>query len=167
LDHVIVSPFDRTLETATRILKNRNIPIEVEPGLVEGLYMCEDPPGYESLEVLKQKYPLIDTSYKSVMPWKLPREGYGDDACTGRVAKTLDGLAQRYPGNAYRNSRKTLMLVSHGAPIGAIHEILCGSWKYVGQATVSKFVEVQPGKFKKELSSDSSHLSDQSNLRPW
>uniref|UniRef100_A0A0M3HIY3 Secreted protein n=1 Tax=Ascaris lumbricoides TaxID=6252 RepID=A0A0M3HIY3_ASCLU len=61
----------------------------------------------------------------------------------------------------------TLLLVSHGAPIGAIHELLGGNWKYVGQATVSKFVEVKPGKFKKELSSDASHLSDKSNLRPW
>lgn len=57
--------------------------------------------------------------------------------------------------------------MSHGAPIGAIHEILTGNWKYVGQATVSKFVESSPGKFKKELSSDASHLSDKSNLRPW
>uniref|UniRef100_A0A0M3IMV6 Histidine phosphatase family protein n=1 Tax=Ascaris lumbricoides TaxID=6252 RepID=A0A0M3IMV6_ASCLU len=99
LDHVIVSPFDRCLETATRILRNRNIPIKVEPGLVEALYLCEDPPGYESLEILKQKYPLVDTSYNSVMPWKLPREGYGDDACTPRVQKTLEGLAEKFPGN--------------------------------------------------------------------
>uniref|UniRef100_A0A915AZ42 Phosphoglycerate mutase n=1 Tax=Parascaris univalens TaxID=6257 RepID=A0A915AZ42_PARUN len=160
LDHVIVSPFDRCLETATRILRNRSIPIKVEPGLVEALYLCEDPPGYESLEILKQKYPLVDTSYDSVMPWKLPREGYGDDACTPRVQKTLEGLAEKFPG-------ATLLLVSHGAPIGAIHELLGGNWKYVGQATVSKFVEVKPGKFKKELSSDASHLSDKSNLRPW
>lgn len=60
-----------------------------------------------------------------------------------------------------------MLLVSHGAPIGAIHEIFYGKWKYVGQATVSKFVQTKDGKFLKELSSDDSHLSDKSNLRPW
>ncbi|VDN18711.1 unnamed protein product [Gongylonema pulchrum] len=122
--------------------------------------MCDDPPGYESLDVLKKKYPLIDTSYESVMPWKLPREGFGDEACTGRVQKTLEGIEQRFPGTV-------VLLVSHGAPIGAIHQILCGSWKYVGQATVSKFVKKSNGHYVKELSSDASHLSDKTNLRPW
>lgn len=40
LDHVIVSPFDRCLETATRILKDKNVPIKVEPGLVEVSPIC-------------------------------------------------------------------------------------------------------------------------------
>ncbi|MFH4980097.1 hypothetical protein AB6A40_006806 [Gnathostoma spinigerum] len=160
LDRVFVSPFDRTLETATRLLGDRNISINVEPGLVEALYLCEDPPGYESLEVLKKKYPLIDTSYKPIMPWKLPREGYGDDGCSPRIEKTLEALVARYPG-------QRILLVSHGAPIGAIHEILSGRWKYVGQATVSKFVQTGKNRWQKELSSDSSHLSDQTNLRPW
>lgn len=61
--------------------------------------MCEDPPGYEDLNVLKEKYPLVDTSYKSVMPWKLPREGDGDEACTPRVQMTLEGIEERFPGD--------------------------------------------------------------------
>uniref|UniRef100_A0A0N5AWX0 Phosphoglycerate mutase family protein n=1 Tax=Syphacia muris TaxID=451379 RepID=A0A0N5AWX0_9BILA len=157
IDYVFASPYDRCLETATRLLNGKNIPIKVEPGLAEALYLCEYPPGYESLEILKKKYPLVDTDYKSVMRWDLPKEGFGDDACIGRVRKTLDAIAERYP----------ILLVSHGAPIGAIHEILTGTWKYVGQATVSKFVETESGKYKKVLSSDASHLSDKSNLRPW
>lgn len=60
-----------------------------------------------------------------------------------------------------------MLLVSHGAPVGAIHEIFSGKWKYVGQATVSKFVQAENGKFIKEFSGDDSHLSDKSNLRPW
>ncbi|MCP9264157.1 hypothetical protein DINM_022166 [Dirofilaria immitis] len=161
LDHVFVSPFDRTLETATRLLRgHKNVTIKVEPGLCEGLYMCEDPPGYEDLNILKEKYPLVDTDYKSVMPWKLPQEGYGDEACTPRVQKTLEGIEKRFPGTE-------VLLVSHGAPIGAIHELLSGSWKYVGQATVSKFVKKPKGSYIKEISGDASHLSDKTNLRPW
>lgn len=62
-----------------------------------------------------------------------------------------------------------MLLVGHGASIGAIHEVLCGDWKYVGQATVSKFTAnpKNPKKFELEFSSDSSHLSDISNLRPY
>lgn len=60
--------------------------------------MCEQPPGYESLEVLKSKFPLVDTTYESIMPWKLPREGFGDEACSPRVEKTLEGIVERYPG---------------------------------------------------------------------
>ncbi|KAL3997570.1 Histidine phosphatase (branch 1) family protein [Acanthocheilonema viteae] len=161
LDHIFVSPFDRTLETATRLLRgHNNATIKVEPGLCEGLYMCEDPPGYEDLNTLKEKYPLVDTRYKSVMPWKLPREGVGDEACTPRVQITLEGIEKRFPGTE-------VLLVSHGAPIGAIHEVLGGSWKYVGQATVSKFVKKPKGGYIKELSGDASHLSDKTNLRAW
>ncbi|VDM08718.1 unnamed protein product [Wuchereria bancrofti] len=166
LDHIFVSPFDRTLETATRLLQGHsNATIKVEPGLCEvqfifGLYMCEDPPGYEELDILKEKYPLVDTCYQSIMPWKLPREGDGDEACTPRIQMTLEGIEKRFPGTE-------VLLVSHGAPIGAIHELLGGSWKYVGQATVSKFVKKQKGGYIKELSGDASHLSDKTNLRPW
>ncbi|VDM99766.1 unnamed protein product [Thelazia callipaeda] len=160
LDHIFVSPFDRTLETATRLLRgHKNASIKVEPGLCEGLYMCEDPPGYEDLHILKQKYPLIDASYRSIMPWKLPKEDYGDEACTFRVRSTLEAIEKLY-------SNSEVLLVSHGAPIGAIHEMLSGSWKYVGQATVSKFVK-KPRGYKMELSNDASHLSDKTNLRPW
>lgn len=60
-----------------------------------------------------------------------------------------------------------VLLVSHGAPIGAIHTVLGGSWKYVGQATVSKFVKKPKGGYIKELSNDASHLTDKTNLRPW
>lgn len=59
--------------------------------------------------------------------------------------------------------------MGHGASIGAILENLTNSWKYVGQATVTKFTEdpKKSGKFNLEFSSDFSHLSDKTNLRPY
>ncbi|ETN75513.1 phosphoglycerate mutase family protein [Necator americanus] len=133
LNHVFASPYDRTIETASIIVGDKGLLVKPEPGLCEGLYMCENPPGFWEPEKLKKKFPLVDTDYISVF---------------SKVAGDL-------------------MLVSHGAPIGAIHEIWMGDFKYVGQATVTKFVEVDKGKIRMEFSSDASHLSDKRNLRPW
>jgi hypothetical protein len=64
---------------------------------------------------------------------------------------------------------ESIVLVSHGSPIGAIHEVLTGEWNYVGQATVSKFVETAEGtgEFRLEYSSNASHLSEKKNLRAY
>lgn len=58
-----------------------------------------------------------------------------------------------------------LLLVTHGALVAAIHLMWGSSFTYVGQATVSKVVQTEAG-VHLELSGDSSHLSDRSNLRP-
>ncbi|KAK6727422.1 hypothetical protein RB195_005239 [Necator americanus] len=160
LNHVFASPYDRTIETASIIVGDKGLLVKPEPGLCEGLYMCENPPGFWEPEKLKEKFPLVDTDYISVFSkHTLPKEGFGDDACIPRVRTTLNRITEKYDGD--------LMLVSHGAPIGAIHEIWMGDFKYVGQATVTKFVEVDKGKIRMEFSSDASHLSDKRNLRPW
>ena len=157
ITHVFASPFDRTLETATRLIGSRGIPIKVEPGLAESLYLCESPPGFETIDVLKKLYPLIDTEYEPVFKPPLPTEGDWNDACCERLKRTVDTICQRY-----NKADESIMLVSHGNSIGAIHENLTGEWRYVGQATISKFVEdaEKPGKFNLEFSSDYSHLSD-------
>ncbi|KAE9421250.1 hypothetical protein Angca_001106, partial [Angiostrongylus cantonensis] len=164
--HVFASPFDRTIETASIIVAGKNLLIKPEPGLCEALYLCEKPVGFWETNNLKEKYPLVDTDYIPVYSkHTLPKEGFGDDACLPRVRNTLNRLTEKYDGTSTISG--DLLLVSHGAPIGAIHEIWNGDFKYVGQATVSKFVEVNSGKFRMEFSSDASHLSDKRNLRPW
>ncbi|WKX92729.1 hypothetical protein Q1695_010622 [Nippostrongylus brasiliensis] len=158
--HVFASPFDRTIETASIIVADKNLLVKPEPGLCEALYLCEKPPGFWEPEKLKEKFPLVDTDYIPVYSkHTMPKEGFGDDACVPRVRNTLNRITEKYDGD--------LLLVSHGAPIGAIHEVWNNDFTYVGQATVSKFVEVRKGKFQLEFSSDASHLSDKRNLRPW
>ncbi|XGW19964.1 hypothetical protein V3C99_003632, partial [Haemonchus contortus] len=158
--HVFASPYDRTIETASTIVADKNLLVKPEPGLCEALYLCHNPPGFWDTDKLKEKFPLVDTDYVPVYSkHTLPKEGFGDDACVPRVRTTLNRLTEKYDGD--------LLLVSHGAPIGAIHEIWGKDFTYVGQATVSKFVETEKGKFRMEFSSDASHLSDKSNLRPW
>uniref|UniRef100_A0A0N5BNL6 Phosphoglycerate mutase n=1 Tax=Strongyloides papillosus TaxID=174720 RepID=A0A0N5BNL6_STREA len=164
VDHVFSSPMDRTVETASILLGDKDILIKPEPGLCEVLYLCNDPPSFWKVDKLKEKFPKIDTNYSPVFS-RLPREtGYGDEACIPRVRELIEKLLIKYNGKDDQ-----ILLVSHGAPIGAIHEVLNGKWKYVGQATVSIWDETEDnsGSFKCLSSSDSSHLSDKSNLRPW
>jgi len=100
IDHIFVSPFERTMETATAIVTPREgdmaLGIKVEPGLVEALYLCEKPPGFETAENVKKRFPHVDLDYKSVFPHQLPKEGYGDDAVCGRLQRALDTILERY-----------------------------------------------------------------------
>lgn len=58
--------------------------------------MCESPPGFENVEVTKKRYPLIDLNYEPVFKPPLPKEGYGDDSCCGRLQKTVDVICKKY-----------------------------------------------------------------------
>lgn len=127
VDHVFASPFDRTLDTATRMIGDRKFRIKPEGGFLEALYLCCSPPGVRPFNVLKEKYSLIDETYDPVVnPWKsgFKKEGTGDDACTPRVKATINSILEKYDGD--------LAIVSHGAPIGALLEILTGKWVIFG-----------------------------------
>lgn len=101
----------------------------------------------------------MDVDYEPCYKKKtLPVEKYGDHACVARLRNTLRFITENYNGD--------ILLVSHAAPIAAIHEICGYSFTYVGQATVSKFTETED-RIRLDYSDDSSHLSDQTNLRPY
>lgn len=152
------------METASILLGKKDILIKPEPGLVEVLYLCNDPPSFWKVDKLKEKFSKVDTNYNPIFKKLPPETGYGDEACIPRIRELLKKLLTKFNGE-----NDQIMLVSHGAPIGAIHEVLNNKWKYVGQATVSIWDEIDDNleKFKCSSSSDSSHLSDKSNLRPW
>jgi hypothetical protein len=89
------------------------------------------------------------------MPFKPPglylllflRLGYGDDACIARLRQTLDAIFDRYHDGLSLSIIRLehlgiivifsilehIALISHGAAIGAIHQVLTGEWNYVGQ----------------------------------
>jgi broad specificity phosphatase PhoE len=66
---------------------------------------------------------------------------------------------------------ENIVLVSHGATIGALHAALGYDFTYVGQATISIFEEVQYNSFtfKCVASSNKAHLSpsNSQNLRAY
>ena len=52
----------------------------------------------------------------------------------------------------------SIVIVAHSATISALHEIFANEWTYVAYASVSKFVETKPDKFRLEFTSDQHHL---------
>uniref|UniRef100_A0A914Z7S9 Phosphoglycerate mutase n=1 Tax=Panagrolaimus superbus TaxID=310955 RepID=A0A914Z7S9_9BILA len=162
IEHIFASPFDRTLDTATRMIGDRKFQIKAEAGFLEALYLCCSPPGIRPWKILKETYPLIDENYDPVInPWKggFKPEGPGDDECTDRIKDTIEAILSKYEGD--------IAIISHGSPIAALLEVLTGKWSYVGQATVSKLIEKEDGKFKALSIADHAHLSDKKNLRAW
>uniref|UniRef100_A0A1I7SD17 Phosphoglycerate mutase family protein n=1 Tax=Bursaphelenchus xylophilus TaxID=6326 RepID=A0A1I7SD17_BURXY len=194
IDHVFVSPFTRTVQTANGILeeieranpeiyRNTGVPkMNLEPGFSESLHVCQATPGHLSPEELKAQFPRIDLTYKP-----FHTKHYVETTsmcCQKRISQTLEHVLSNYSGN--------ILIVSHGSPIGACHVALSGKYSYVGQCTISKYRvhehndnptdnrenEEEVDKvardwmvlsdkylFKPHCIGDSSHLSDRTNLR--
>ncbi|CAD5215000.1 unnamed protein product [Bursaphelenchus okinawaensis] len=163
--NIYVSPFDRTMETATIFLEGHDNKINVEPGICEALYLCVSPPGFWGVEKLKEKFPLVNLDYDPAFSPPMPNEGYGDSALTPRVRQTINKILDENPGSG------NIVLVGHGASIGGVHSALGHGFQYVGQATVSIFDETAPDskKFKLVESSGVDHLSasNRKNLRAY
>uniref|UniRef100_A0AC35U0A5 Phosphoglycerate mutase family protein n=1 Tax=Rhabditophanes sp. KR3021 TaxID=114890 RepID=A0AC35U0A5_9BILA len=165
LDHVFASPFDRTMETSSILIGNKDILIKPDPGLLEALYLCENPPSFWKVDKLKEKFPNTDTKYVPVFKTCPKEGGYGDEGCLPRVKKFIETVLD----TVCVGENDTIVFVSHGSPIAAAHDHLARKWKYVGQATVSTFTEVgnMTGKFTMDSSNDASHMSDKSDLRAY
>ncbi|EYC21551.1 hypothetical protein Y032_0019g3892 [Ancylostoma ceylanicum] len=102
-----------------------------------------------------------------------PRRGSLAVCCTdsaGMQGRDTEESRATVPTLVYGHLELTigdLLLVSHAPPIGSIHELWDLQITCVGQATVSKFIEVEKGKFRLEFTGDASHLSNKRNLRPF
>uniref|UniRef100_A0AC34FC86 Phosphoglycerate mutase n=1 Tax=Panagrolaimus sp. ES5 TaxID=591445 RepID=A0AC34FC86_9BILA len=142
------------------MIGNRQIQIKAEAGFLEiGEYLCCFPPGIRPLKILKETYPLIDESYDPIVnPWKESFENEslgGYDACINRIKNTIEVILNKYKGD--------IVIISHGSLIAELLEILTGTGSYVGEATVSKLVEKENGKFEALYIANQAHLSDKKN----
>jgi len=163
LDFVFSSPFLRCLQTTSNILaeieretekeneqpdeqKRKPKKINLEPGFCESLNVCQSPPGFLGNEELKSLFPRIDLDYKPVLSKSdLKLESTSLD-CLERIQSTLEQILLNFSGN--------ILIVSHGSPIAACHDVLTQEYKYVGQCTISKY-HILPSK------------RDQHALEPW
>ncbi|KAL3080561.1 hypothetical protein niasHS_013755 [Heterodera schachtii] len=181
IDKVFASPFNRTVHTASLLLdgnpNHHNTYINVEPGFGEFYKPCFLKLGFKKTAELEKEFPLIDTNYSPVHDKKSLQKVESaqskgqekEEDCINVVKKTLSDILQ-----ANQNA-KNIVVVSHSGLIATIHELLTGEETSCGQATVSKFVQYANDdatvdvlkRYHIEYSSDSSHLTEHTDLRPF
>ena len=151
--HIFASPFLRTVQTAHIIAEVLDLPLKLEWGLCEWLnpHWMPAMPETLSMEVLKAKFPRIDSSYKSRIQPIYPET---DTRCWQRGGKTARILAGEFS--------EDILLVGHGVSViattrglvngiedGDINASLCCLVKVVRRGV----------NWKMELNGDTSHLS--------
>ncbi|VDM49350.1 unnamed protein product [Toxocara canis] len=135
------------------------------------LFLCENPAGFQDVTLLKETYAEIDTNYLPIYSrdeLDYAYERYRSDwVCLPRIRHTIDRIINKYSGQFLSPIfYRSLLIVSHGAVIGAIHEVLIGKWRAVGQATaVPKQRERRAACL--EFNSDSNDVSIWDGGRMW
>lgn len=77
---------------------------------------------------MSEKFGRVDLDYTPVCSAPLPKEKSGDQGCIPRVTKAVKGILER------DKNAENIVLVAHGASIGAVHSALGYDYCYVGQA---------------------------------
>uniref|UniRef100_A0A1I7SK82 Histidine phosphatase family protein n=2 Tax=Bursaphelenchus xylophilus TaxID=6326 RepID=A0A1I7SK82_BURXY len=98
------------------------------------LVLCDNPPGFRTLQELKKRFPKIDATYRPVVQLPLPREPMNFSGCDERVSKTVDLLRDIRKGN--------IVFVGHDSSIASVIWNLAHKDVYPGQATITVFKEV-------------------------
>lgn len=108
IEHIFVSPFLRTVQTAHKIANVLHLPLKLEPGLSEWLnpeWMDAMPERLPPTQ-LAQRYPIIDLNYQPCLEPTYPETR---DEMIERAGETARRIVKRYDGN--------LLFVGHGASV--------------------------------------------------
>jgi broad specificity phosphatase PhoE len=151
INHIVASPFQRTLQTASIIADTLGGSVKVETGFSEWLSPkhFDYQPVVGDPATLLREYPLLDPEYRSYREAKYPESRPDlDQRTSGALSQILDDLS----GN--------VLIVSHGSPIEAIHKALTGAHpeSMATMASVSRY-EFDGGSWRATAIGDSSHLS--------
>lgn len=105
LDHIFVSPFYRTVQTAHQVSLETGTSLKIEPGLGEYLNpeWFDYVPKVKSVQELSDEFKCIDTSYVGICP---PSGLESRDEVVVRATCTAQWLATKYSGN--------ILFVGHG-----------------------------------------------------
>ena len=151
IDHIFASPFLRTIQTATEIAQVLNLPIKLEAGLSEwhNPKWMTQMPEIHTQELLADKYPLIDWSYRSCFTPHYP-ETRAD--VYQRTAKTIQKLVFDFSDN--------ILIVGHGISVSGIFKGLAPKTPHfkVALCCLNKLVW-HGDRWKVEFYNDVSHLS--------
>jgi len=155
IDHIIASPFLRTVQTANVIGEKIGKKINLETGLSE--WMSSDEFDYKpeigDQESLSIEFPRINPGYQSLVGCEYPED---PDHLERRVEQTISELIKKYGS--------TLLLVSHGSPLRSIFKVLINYTKdeYPPMCSLSRF-HYHSGKWELEIDYDSTHLTNPDN----
>ncbi len=155
IDHIIASPFLRTVQTANLIAEKIGKKVILEAGLSEYLSVKDFnfKPELDDPYDLVKDYPFVDPSSGHLVDPAYPEDL---DILDRRIKRTLTELTGKYGTN--------LLLVSHGSPLRSIFKVLFNDEreKYPPMCSLSKFHYLS-GKWELEIDSDSSHLTHPDN----
>ncbi|NJN73857.1 MAG: histidine phosphatase family protein [Limnothrix sp. RL_2_0] len=118
IDHVFVSPFLRTLQTAHYLTAAANLPMKLEAGLGEWHnpdWMTEAPVTH-SLAMGLEGFEPIDRAYKSFV---FPAYPESHEQMSRRSVQAMQMILERYSGN--------ILFVGHKAPLGSCFSALLGT----------------------------------------
>ncbi len=151
VDHLFVSPFLRTLQTAQYIACALNLPLKIETGLGEWLnpdWMSE-PPVIHPQELCKRDFPNIDWQYHSQVTPQYPESFEQMLRRTGMTARLL---TQAYNGN--------IVLVGHGVSVkGCAYGLLEGEPELCADLCCIVQLQQHGKDWRLILNGDTSHLS--------
>jgi broad specificity phosphatase PhoE len=149
---IFASPFLRTVETAHHIAEALDLPIHIEHGACEWLNpeWFPTPPRLMTPHELRERFPRVDTGYRSVLTPAYPEDG---DTASRRAGEAARLVADRF--------REDLLLIGHGHSVGGMAvglmehtpEFSCG------MCALLKIIR-QNGTSTMELTGDTSHLRD-------
>lgn len=118
IDHLIASPFLRTIQTAHIVADTLDITIKLEAGLSEWHnpdWMSEKPQIHSQSE-LESFYPRIDWNYRSQI---LPQYPETEQEVFSRMKLTAQTITQQFSGN--------ILLIGHGISVVGIAQGLLNS----------------------------------------
>jgi broad specificity phosphatase PhoE len=151
IQHLFVSPFLRTIQTANEVAQIINLPIKLEAGLGEwhnSEWMTESPEIHPQ-ELLATEYLAIDWSYQSQIDPIYP-ETKAD--VNRRTAATVKQLLSQY--------NEDILIVGHGASVFGVTQGLVANIPEAKVALCSLTKVVRDGdNWNLEFYADTSHLS--------
>jgi broad specificity phosphatase PhoE len=151
IDHIIASPYLRTVQTANIIAEKLGKKVILETGLSEWLSLKDFDfrPKLDDPFDLVRDYPFIDPESGHLVKIAYPED---TDSLDKRIDKTISEIIRKY--------RSNILIISHGSPIKSIFKTLVAykSEGYSPMCSVTQF-HYNSGTWKMEIHDDSRHLS--------
>lgn len=158
VDHILVSPFLRTLRTGHYLSQALQLPMKVEYGFHEQLapnWFPKGPPTLPSLEERQKEFPSVDCSYHSEArrPLKMESPDDPNNPLLGRVDTAIKQVLELLPGN--------LVIISHYAICNVLTLSLTGSLAagYIDLTSVTALT-YHGGRWENPHGADCSHIHD-------